>query len=114
MANGWAKLDTEFPRGDLSPRGKVEGDDGKTYASSALSAETLTECEETALRLRDEGRTLKEIAEAIGVSSPQTASNTLAGAESKHVELAEEENAKGKAPGAAYKNGVGRFSFASI
>lgn len=79
----------EIPRVENSTTGKVEGDDGKSYAAFAPSAETLTEREETALRLREEGRTLKEIALAIGVSSPQTASNTLARAESKRVELAE-------------------------
>ncbi|MEK5414340.1 helix-turn-helix domain-containing protein [Paenibacillus sp. FSL L8-0708] len=71
-------------------RGKMEASDGKAYDFVKATAETLTEREETALRLREEGRTLKEIALAIGVSSPQTASNTLARAESKRVELAEE------------------------
>lgn len=85
----WMKETEEIPVGSLEPRGKVEAADGKSYAAFAPSAETLTEREETALRLRDEGHTLKEIALAIGVSSPQTASNTLARAESKRVELAE-------------------------
>lgn len=88
-AVNWTKETEEIPGDQKLTTGKVEAADGKTYAASAPSAETLTEREETALRLRDEGRTLKEIALAIGVSSPQTASNTLARAESKRVELAE-------------------------
>ncbi|OMD33559.1 hypothetical protein BJP51_12295 [Paenibacillus odorifer] len=93
----WTKVEdvqgtdeTEIPRVQNWTTGKVEAADGKSYAAFAPSAETLTEREETALRLREEGRTLKEIALAIGVSSPQTASNTLARAESKRVELADE------------------------
>lgn len=84
--------DTEgIPVGSLEPTGNMEAADGKMYAPVKPSAETLTEREETALRLRDEGHTLKEIALAIGVSSPQTASNTLARAESKRLETYEEE-----------------------
>lgn len=88
----WTKTEevAEIPTVQNWTVGNVESADGKSRPSVAASAETLTEREETALRLRDEGRTLKEIALAIGVSSPQTASNTLARAESKRVEIAEE------------------------
>jgi DNA-binding CsgD family transcriptional regulator len=98
----WTKVEdaqgadeNEIPRVQNWTTGKVEAADGKSYAASAPSAETLTEREETALRLREEGHTLKEIALAIGVSSPQTASNTLARAESKRVELAEPDEEEG-------------------
>jgi len=80
---------SEFPTDQNLTVGNVESVDGKFRPSVAATAETLTEREETALRLREEGCTLKEIALAIGVSSPQTASNTLARAGSKRVELAE-------------------------
>lgn len=40
-------------------RGKMEASDGKAYDFVKATAETLTEREETALRLREEGRTLK-------------------------------------------------------
>ncbi|WP_178944242.1 hypothetical protein [Paenibacillus odorifer] len=86
----WVPKEGEIPTGEKYPVGNVESADGKFRPASAPSAETLTEREETALRLREEGRTLKEIALAIGVSSPQTASNTLARAESKRVEIEEE------------------------
>lgn len=80
----WAKdAEENFPTAEKSAVGNVESADGKFRPAVAPSAETLTEREETALKLREEGRTLKEIAEAIGVSSPQTASNTLARAEAK-------------------------------
>ncbi|MFC6652095.1 hypothetical protein ACFTAO_12655 [Paenibacillus rhizoplanae] len=82
----WMKETEEIPTVPNEPVGNVESADGKFRPANAASAETLTEREETALRLRDEGHTLKEIALAIGVSSPQTASNTLARAESKRLE----------------------------
>ncbi|WP_419885205.1 hypothetical protein [Paenibacillus sp. B-A-8] len=89
-ALNWTKDASEIPTAVFPAVGNVESADGKFRPSVAASAETLTEREETALRLREEGRTLKEIALAIGVSSPQTASNTLARAESKRVEIADE------------------------
>lgn len=72
------------PNGTL---GKIEGEDGKLRPSTQPSAATLTEREQTAVQMRSQGATLKEIAEAIGVNSPQTASNTLRRVDERLAEI---------------------------
>lgn len=84
-SSGSVDEESVIPLDATATTGKVEGSDGKTYEPAKPAAETLTDREQTAVRLRDEGATLKEIAQAIGVSSPQTASNTLRRAEEKRL-----------------------------
>lgn len=79
--------DAEIPPVANVTRGRIEGDDGKTYEAAKPSAATLTEREQTAIQMRSQGATLKEIAEAIGVNSPQTASNTLRRVDERLAEI---------------------------
>ncbi|RAU96794.1 ParB N-terminal domain-containing protein [Paenibacillus sp. YN15] len=82
----WLKeADVACSTGGKSTVDQIESADGKLRPASAASAETLTEREQTAVRMREEGATLREIAKAIGVSSHITAANTLKRAEEKAV-----------------------------
>lgn len=86
-AHKWIRQTAEIPTVEFSTVGKIEGEDGKLRPSTQPSAATLTEREQTAIQMRSQGATLKEIAEAIGVNSPQTASNTLRRVDERLAEI---------------------------